>query len=68
LLRIGLSCIVLVGALRIGTWLIDPLTGPIAIRIGGTLVLCTLGAFAYFLAATLLGLSDIYLLLKRKPR
>jgi len=68
LLRIGLSCIVLVGALRIGTWLIDPLTGPIAVRIGGTLALCTLGAFAYFLAATLLGLSDISLLLKRKPR
>jgi putative peptidoglycan lipid II flippase len=65
LLRIGLSCIVLVGALRIGTWLIDPLAGPIAARIGGTLALCTLGAFAYFLAATLLGLPDVRMLLRR---
>jgi hypothetical protein len=65
LLRIGLSCIALIGALRIGTWLIDPLAGPIAVRIGGTLALCTLGAFAYFLAATLLGLSDVRMLLQR---
>jgi putative peptidoglycan lipid II flippase len=65
LLRIGLSCIVLIGALRLGTWLIDPLAGPVIVRLAGTLALCTLGVGAYFLAATLLGLSDVRMLLRR---
>ena len=64
-LRIGLSCIVLIGALKVGSWLIDPFAGPVILRVAGTLALCTLGAGAYFLAATLLGLPDVRMLLRR---
>ncbi|NBR47017.1 MAG: hypothetical protein EBT68_07920, partial [Verrucomicrobia bacterium] len=64
-LRIGLSCIVLIGALKVGSWVIDPFAGPVIIRVAGTLALCTLGAAAYFLAATLLGLPDVRMLLRR---
>ncbi|NBQ64228.1 MAG: murein biosynthesis integral membrane protein MurJ [Verrucomicrobia bacterium] len=65
LVRIGLSCIVLIGALRVGSWFIDPLDGPVIVRVAGTLALCTLGAAAYFLAATLLGLSDVRLFFRK---
>jgi hypothetical protein len=65
-LRISLSCIVLTGALKVGSWLIDPFAGPVILRVAGTLALCTLGAFAYFLAATLLGLPDVRMLLRKR--
>ena len=68
LFRIGMCCIVLIGALRIGTWLIHPMGAPVPVRVAGTLALCALGVASYFLAATLLGLSDLSLLLKRKAR
>jgi len=68
LLRIGLSCIVLMGALKVGSWLIDPLAGPVPVRIAGTLALCTLGAAAYFFSATLLQLPDVSLILKKGKR
>ena len=63
--RIGLSCIVLLGALKIGSWFIHPMAGPVPVRVAGTLALCALGTAAYFLAANLLGLSDVRMLLRR---
>ena len=63
--RIGLSCIVLLGALKIGSWFIHPMAGPVPVRVAGTLALCSLGTAAYFLAANLLGLSDVRMLLRR---
>ena len=68
LFRIGMCCIVLVGALRIGTWLIHPMGAPVPVRMAGTLALCALGAASYFFAASLLGLADVRMLLRRGVR
>ena len=56
---------VLIGSLKAGSWFIQPLAGPVPVRIAGTLALCILGAGAYFLATNLLGLSDVRMLLRR---
>ena len=41
------------------------MAGPVPVRVAGTLALCSLGTAAYFLAANLLGLSDVRMLLRR---
>jgi len=45
---------------------IHPLSGPIPVRLAGTIALVLLGSAAYFLTAKLLKLPDLGLLLRPK--
>jgi len=64
--KILLCCLIFSGVLLTGMHFIDPLNGPIPVRLGGTIALVLLGSAAYFLTAKLLKLPDLGLLLRPK--
>jgi putative peptidoglycan lipid II flippase len=64
--KILLCCLIFSGVLLTGMHFIHPLSGPILVRLGGTIALVILGGAAYFLTAKLLKLPDLGLLLRPK--
>ncbi len=66
--KILLSCLILAGVLLLGMVFIHPLSGPLLVRIAGTLALVTLGIATYFLTARWLKLPDLALLLRKGSR